>query len=259
MTRGALIVVLALLAPTAAFAQARPLDQAAARVEEADFDAAARLLDAAEDGSDLSRADVVRLYASRAAVGLALGRMDAMARDLARLDALEPHYELDAAARPELRDGLAACPHEALRLDLRFEALPGSARIVSAVAGDPGGLAREVHLRARVAGAAAWTEQTGDTLTVSATGAEVEYWGEVLGPGGAVLVTVGSAAAPLTARAGDAASAPVSEARGGTNWLWVGLGVGAGVVAIAVVVVLVVLLSGGSSDTQPGMPHILTF
>ncbi len=255
MTRVALVTLLALLAPTAVFAQSRPLDQAAARVDEADFEGAALLLDAAEAGADLSRADVVRLYASRAGVDLALGRMEAMARDLARLDALEPHYEFDDAARPEMRDGLAARPHEALRLDLRLEARPGAVSVVGAVAGDPGGLAREVHLRARVAGAASWTEQTGDTLTLSATGADIEYWGELLGPGGAVLLSVGSAGAPLTGHAG----APAGDAHEGTNWFWVRLGIGAGVVAIAVVVVLVVLLSGSSSDTQPGMPHILTF
>jgi hypothetical protein len=260
--RALLATLLVFFAPAGAFAQSRPLEQATARIDEADFAAAGRILDEAEAGSDLSRDELVQLYASRAAVSLALGHIEDMARDVARLDALEPDFELDASARPELREALAARPHQALRLDLRVDAQPGAASILGTVSGDPGGLTREVHLRARAAGTAAWTERTGDALVLPATDAVIEYWGEVIGPGGAVLAATGSAASPLERRVG-AVTAPIapvaSEAAGGTNWLVIGLGVGAGIVAVGLVIVLIAMLSGSSNETQPGSPQIFAF
>lgn len=263
MTRLVLIAALVLLAPSTTLAQAGPIAQATARIDEADFEAAIGILDRAEAGDALSREDLVLLYATRAGASLALGRADDMTRDLDRLSALEPAYVLDASARPELRDALAARSHQPLRLDLAFDVQPGAATIRATVAGDPGGLAREIHLRARVVGTEAWTERTGDTLVVPATDAELEYWGEIVGPGGAIVARAGSAASPSRGRADAAAvtgTGATSGAAGSPDLVAIGVGVGAGVAVVAILVVIIaVVATSGSSDTQPGLPHIVAF
>jgi hypothetical protein len=254
-------LLLALLAPAPAAAQGSSIARARQQMERAEFDAAVATLDTAETSSSgLSRAEVVDLYATRAAAHLALGHTAEMERDLDRLAALDPTYTFDEAARPELAEGIAERRGAPLSIDVEISDEPGGARVRAAVHRDPGDLVRSIHLRARPAGATAWIEASGETLVVPGAD-EVEVWADAIGPGGATLASAGSEDAPIRGRGevplADPATSGGEAATGGPDWLGIGLGIGGGVLAAIVVVIVVsVAASSPSNVTQPGPPRI---
>jgi hypothetical protein len=242
-----------------------PLEDARERIDAAEFEQAVRVLDQLETGGVLTRDELVQLYLVRAEALLALGRSGAaLDRDLDRLAALAPDLALSDRTRPELREGLAARRREqlSLSLSLEIEREAGAVRVRATVRGDPGGLVRGVRLHARAGAASEWTSRSGDTLVLPAAAGDVEYWGEAVGPGGAILATAGSASSPLR---GDSAAAPPAivvetpASPGGgddATAIGVGIGIGAGV-AVVIAIVLAVALTSSSTETQLGPVRLL--
>ena len=248
-------------------AYAHPLvDEGYRRYSQADFSGALDTFGRAWSGSGLERRDVVRILAGRAMVFYATNDTQGMRAALASLAALEPSYAFPREAPPELAQGLAAEVARlggALAIEVTVEWRGEDAQLSARVGHDPGRMVGTVELHARTQGAHPLEGE--GTLLVAGAGQAVVYWAEAIGPGGAVLATEGSQAAPHRApRNAVALGVPEdSSAPGGTTdsgggispWIWVGIGA---VVVIAVVGALLLVCSGGTTDsTQPGAPFVL--
>jgi hypothetical protein len=257
-----LIATLAFAWPSAA--QAHPaVDRAVRLYEEAAFQQAVDAFSEAERGDDLSRADVVRLLSVRAQVHFAMESTAAMETDLRRLAAVDPSFEMGPEIAPQVRDAYAqvvASREGGLVLELRAESMPGGVRIVSRIENDPGeGLVRVVRVRARTVDGA-WLDGDDRVEIPGAAGETVEYYGEIVGIGGAVLATQGRASAPLrfdgavnvTGGAGGAA-----DDDDGFPVAVVVVSAGVAVVLAAVVIGVLVASGGESDDTQFGPPTVM--
>jgi len=268
---GAAAALLLVAVPSPALAHP-VLDEAIERYRNGDFGGALELLEEAEHRDDLTRGDVVTMFRYRALVRFATGDREAMAGDLRGLAALDPDDGAGADAPPPVREAYAAARDETtpIALDVSVEDGAGHVRVVPRLRGGGDGLVRALRVGARPRGGR-WEHAGGEPLTVPVPSrGPVEYWAAAIGPGGAPLVSVGSADEPLTHVAGPAATAP-DEPRdgrsraldrddgGGDPVLVWGL-VGAGVAAVAAAVVLAVVLTSdgadGGRDTQLGGPRL---
>jgi len=252
------LIALALVGASATARAASPeVDEAVARYEGADFEGALEALARAEAGQGLDRAELLRLLATRALVDFALGRSEALDRDLVMLASLEPEYDLGRRAPPAVRQAFEAARGRVRgRLALRVDAAPapGGLRVRAEVEGDAAGLVRATSISARRPGGP-WRTAGGGTLDLAVTHGAVEAWAVARGPGGAPVATAGSAEAPLRLAA-PAAERPRRRPSGGGNaTLWIGIGVGAAVAAVATTV-LVVVASGADEDTLVGPPRL---
>jgi hypothetical protein len=232
--------------------------------EGADFQGALHAFDAAEAASDLSREDLIELLQGRALAHLALGNSDEMEATLVQLASVEPNREMGREIPPPMRDAFERISgsSEQIAITARVQAMPGGARVVAEVAGDAGGLVREVRISGRELGDEEWTTGTGEELSVVASsGATIEYHAEAVGPGGAVITHAGSEDSPLSTSVGDAeegeilASGEDRDDDGGGVLVPVLIGVGAALVIATVIIVAVAASSGGQSDeTQFSAP-----
>jgi hypothetical protein len=236
----------------------------------AEFDDALAAFARAEAAADLTRQDLVVLYESRAILLAALGRTDAMERDLERLAALEPTRSLPGAAPPEVAERFAVLAAGVEPVEVL--AVPawdvGAVTVRGVTSGGPSGFIRRVHVGARLTGRD-YAFGDGRVQLVTTDGSNVEYFAEAIGPGGAVVATVGSAEAPLaSARPASAphdvptddpvlTTDPAEPERGGglsvAAWLLIGAGI-AVVVVTAVITGIVVANGQGSPDTMLGGP-----
>lgn len=245
-------------------ALAHPIvDEGVRHYENADFPRAIQAFARAEAASDLQRADVVELLVRRALVHFAMNAEARMREDLRRLATLEPNHVLGAETPPAVRAAFESVRRDLEgRIALRVEshAIPDGVHLAVEVTGDAAGLVRSVRLGARSPGGE-WTEREGNEIDVPA--AEVEYYAEAIGPGGAVLASDGSRDAPRTASAGGVVAGggggaviggdDEGDEGGAPIWLFVGLGA----VAVAAAVVAVVLITSAQSDqTQLGAPTV---
>lgn len=232
-----------LASPAAARAQS-PVDDGWRRMQEADFEGAAHAFDDAEAGT-LTRAELVRTLEGRAHVHYALGEEAALAAALARLAAMAPEHRFAAEAPPELVERFRELAgRRRLALEVALVEGEAEARLEARASGDPGGLVRHVRVAARVDDGP-WVEAEDEPLTIPIDPARALAWyGEAIGPGGAIVASDGSRAAPH--RRGAAASG------GEPPWGWIGLGAGAAV--IAGVVIAVVVVATQPADTQPSAP-----
>jgi len=241
------------------------LDEGVRLYEEADFRGALAAFDRALEAG-VTQPELARLFLYRAQVRFALGDETEMLRDAARLAGVDPRHELGRAVPPQVRDAFAEAVElgAGLVLDVSAEPMPGGVRIAATVRGDPGDLVQEVRLAGRPAGAAQWTEATGDSLDVAApSGLAVEYHVSVVGPGGALLRNEGTPSAPLrfgsVATAADPLPDPIVEDEneddeGGVP-LWAMIGGGVLGAALVVAVIVLIASSGGQSDdTQLSSP-----
>lgn len=229
------------------------MDEAVRLLDEAEFERAREVLGALEASDEgLTREEVIRLYATRAAAHLALEDDVAMRADLARVVALEPEYSFGPSARPELQEGLRALgPQPVLALIVEVDG-EGEARVLRARAtGDPDHVARAVRLYVRAAPDGPWREIDGGEAPVGA--GAMDYRAELVGSGGATLASRGSEATPL--RVDALAAAP---AGGGDDTIAIALGITGGVVAAVVLTIVIAVVASPqtSTVTAPGVPTI---
>jgi len=212
---------------------------------DADFEGAVAAFDAAE-AETLTRADLVRILEGRAFVHFASGDEDAVRGALVRLVAVAPEHRFAPETPPELRERFAELAgREALELSVDVAVADDAARVEARATGDPGGLVRHVRVGARVGEEGEWVTAEDEPLRLPYDSARaLFFYGEALGPGGAIVANDGSREAPHLR--------PSEDAGGELPWGWIGLGIGAAV-AVAVVVTIVVVATQ-PSDTVPTAP-----
>jgi hypothetical protein len=259
------------------------IKEAQQRYEEADFEGANAALARAEQARDLSRGDVLELLETRALIHFATGADKQLRQDLLRLATLEPSYRLPAAAPPAVHFAFEEAKQKVrnpLTVQVTSMKVVGGWKLLSKVDGDLGNLVRSVLLYSRVGSATPWSFTPKVSMEVPAPNtARVDYYAQVIGPGGSVLATYGTRdipkqiggaqdMAPMVARATageasqsgvplqDAPQAEDEKKDGGNSTLWIILG--ASGVAVAAGIVIYLLASGGknSDDTQLTPPTI---
>ncbi|MFK7986974.1 MAG: hypothetical protein AB8I08_13195 [Sandaracinaceae bacterium] len=259
-----LAMALAGVAPLLAYAQssddAPPSVAAGVQAYEAgDFERAATLFDAAEETGDLSRAEVVRILEHRAQIAQALNDEVALDRALLQLVTLAPDALSRAApALVRLRDAaLERTGGATIEVQLEHERLgDGTVRVRPRVRGDAGALVTAMRLRARVAGQP-WPEPSPDAVTLQDDPEHVEATAEALGPGGAVLASIGTLDDPVPLVRRHAAPPEALETSDDTA-LHVGLVIGgAALVVAAVVVALVLAMAPPQPDSELGSPMVM--
>ncbi|MCB9593463.1 MAG: hypothetical protein H6719_12085 [Sandaracinaceae bacterium] len=213
-------------------------------MQEADFEGASRAFDEAESGT-LDRAELVRVLEGRAHVCYALGEEAALRAALVRLAAVAPEHRFAPEAPPELVERFRDfAGQRRLELAVELDQREREARLEARASGDPGGLVRHLRVAARVEDGA-WVTAEDEPLTIPVDPERALAWyGEALGPGGAVVASDGSRDAPHR-REGASAGDEVP-------WGWIGLGAGAAVVLAVVITVVVVATQPG--DTQVTAP-----
>jgi len=249
-------VLLATTVASSARAQGNEhVEEGWARYAEARFGDAIEAFDAAEASTGLDRESLVRALEGRALVRFAEEDLPRMQEALVRLASLAPEHALTDEAPPEVARAYLAARREAgdgVRVAATVEEVPGGARIDVDVGNDVSGLVLGVRIVARQDGGE-WREVRARTLQLRMPDMdEVEYFVEALGPGGAVVATLGGETDPRRQRLGaDIAAAPSRTP------LYVGIG--AGVAGLVLVVVLAVTLAGrgSSGGTQLGLPMVV--
>jgi hypothetical protein len=239
-----------------ATAYAHPkVDEARARLEAAEFDAALRLLAEAEAGSELTRDDALRLLELRALVHLALNEDEAAVEALRVLAVLSPDHTLLPQTSPDLvaaferaRESAPAAP----RLVVERALSPDGVRVSAAVEQDELGVARSLRLWTRIAGQPWRSTLSNETLVLAAPGQRVEYRADALGIGGAPVLS--SEPGSLLVPAGREPAGAADE--GGTSpWLYAG--VLGGALAVGGAVAMIVLLGQSGDSTQLSPPMVV--
>lgn len=226
-----------------------------------DFEAAAQAYDRAlETREGLSRDDVLAIQHDLALVRAAL-RDDAGAeRALTALLSLDAAATLDDRAPPSLGRTLERLRAEVVPLSIADAEAPAGAETVLTIrVVDPASLVREV--RVELQDGDAWTPRVGTEHRLPPGTA---YVVTAIGPGGAVLLTLGDRDAPRTLAtrvvptredsllASDAPTDPTEPRSERRAWPWV-VGVGA-VVLAGVGVALAIALRPNDVRTQPTGP-----
>jgi hypothetical protein len=166
---------------------------------------------------------------------------------------------------PDVRAAFEALRDEPeLTLELDAERGEDALHITSRVDGDPGGVARRVRVHGRGEGEE-WLEGEGSLVVPAASDVSVRYYAELVGTGGAVLVTRGSISNPLVDEGGERGGGGGGDDGGaasdddGAFPILPVLLVAGGVIAVAAIVVVIVAVSSGgqSSDTQFGSPMVV--
>lgn len=226
------VVTASVLLPTQ-WAAADPLiEQAAERYEQGEFEAALELLAEAEQGSGLTRPEVIQLLITRVLAHVGIGDEEAYRRDLLQLATLEPDYQLGPTVPPVVRQNFDVVREQARPIELDARAAPEAAALrIETELSDASGLVSQVRIVSRVGGGP-WRRDASASAEVPApAGATVEWYAEAVGPGGVVLEHVGSDAEPriATMPGAPAPEEPRDQAlqqdEGGSSaWIWIGLG-----------------------------------
>jgi hypothetical protein len=245
-------LVLTLLAGSASQVYAHPkIEQARARIEAAEFDAALRLLAEAEAGSELTREDALYLLELRALVHLAMRDAVSAQATLRVLAVLAPEHAFAPGTSPDLVQAFARARGSAPaapRIVLDSLQRPDGVHLRGRVEDDSLRLVRGLRLWTRV-GDGAWRSTLADeTIVLAAPGQRVEYRAVAEGIGGAPMVATGV----------DAVSVPTARAEERSHaspWLYAGIVTAT--VAIAGTVAAIALSNQSSERTQPSPPHIV--
>jgi hypothetical protein len=234
-------------------------------VEVGDFEGAIAATEAALDtgstgGASVARQEVARLLAVRALAFMALRDEPSIDVALGTLAHVDPDHRFDPTMPPDVveRFEVVRAQRPSLRLSRPIvEVSATGARIVVAepsVATVPGLIrARRVVAR-QLPGD--WRASDGGRLELTTATAPIEYYAELIGPGGVVLAQSGSAEAPhrWSPPAGRTAPSPAEVDEGG-GWGWpVALGI-TGALAIAAVIVLVLVFTA-DRDSAPSFPMV---
>lgn len=225
------------------------LDLAESLLDEALFDEAVALFDEAEARGDLSKENLIRLFAGRAVAHFANRRSERMEIDLRRLAAISSHDPFPASAPPPVVEAFAralAARQGPLDVDVDARLVEGAARFEVRVDNDPGDLVRAVVVHVRAEDTGPWVTLAEAPYRYETTATTVSYRAELRGPGGSVLARVGTAVSPL--RVTTEVLQPRAEAGedDGSSLRWWLVGGGAAVAGIAVAAA--VMLSGRNND-----------
>jgi hypothetical protein len=248
-----LFLLVPVLAAHASTARAQdPLAAARAELEAARFSEAVRLYDTAYGApSGLDRASLLRLLRERALARSALRDTDGARRDLVALFSLDQGAQFGSEAAPSfmrLIDEARASVREPLSLAVEALRIDGGYRIVVRAAGDRSGLARSVRVSVLTENG---VETFAGPVAEILRDGDLRYVVEAIGPGGAVVASLGSIDAPQEARAGDLPGVLDGTGGGDDPAPWIAIGIGAGVVLLAVGVALAVFFSVTSDLTRP--------
>lgn len=225
------------------------LDAARSRFRAGDFEGAATAFEALlESERGLERADLVAIFTELAVVRAALDDDAGSDAALSALLSLDPTAELPGDARPSLHRAIARLRDQSGPLALVVERAPSTdgETVEIRVENDIGGLTRERRVVV-IDGA----PQRGARHELPAGS---RFFVEVLGPGGALLVSEGSRANPLVVASRVAASVPPREEedRARSPWPWIGVAIA--VVAVGAGVGLYFGLRDTSVTTLPTNP-----
>jgi len=229
------------------------VDEAQARLEAAEFDAALRLLAEAETGSELTREDALHLLELRALVHLALNEDEDAVAALRMIAVLAPEYTLPPQTSPDLvaaferaRKSAPVAP----RLVVERALSPDGVRVSASVQDDALGVARNMRLWTRIDGQPWRSTLATETLVLAAPGQRVEYRADALGIGGAPVLSsdTGSMLVP-------AGRDQPRAAAGASPWLYAG--VLGGALAVGGAVAMIVLLGQSSDSTRLSPPMVV--
>jgi len=239
------ILSLAVAWAVPSLALAHPLvDEGVRRLHDADFAGALQLFGDAERSDDLTRADLVTLLEARATVHLALDDRLSADSDLRMLAALDHDHPVSSAASPDFTEAFeraVAAVREGLSISATHTRSGDRVQIDTWIRADPAGLVRSIRVFAR-RGDSPWGDASPSQARVSASpDTRVSYYAEAIGPGGAVVATIGSRQHPRSVPVGD------SGENGGVPWLWIGVGAGATALVATIAVVLVATSGGGDT------------
>lgn len=233
-----MLALLLLVAPARAQS---PVDRAVALFEEGDLEGALAAFEAAERAdAGVSRGELLRLLVHRSLVYHALEDAERMQIELFKLATLEPRFDLGDATPPPVREAFAEQSRRvsrALSVDVSARETAAGIAVGARSIGDDAGLVRRVRLAARLPGER-FREGDGE-LRFDAGADRIEYFAELVGPGGAVLARAGTARRPSVIDL-NASEATESEQDGSAAGLWIGITLGA--LAIAGLTTLAILV-----------------
>lgn len=231
---------------------------------ELEFNQALRAFQKALDSGTLTRSELSQLLAERALLLHALRRQPEVVADFRWLAAIDPSYQLDQRAPPDLTaiwESLRREAGGASTVEIRDESRPGVLRLRPLVKGArPEGLHIEAYFRV----AQGPYEPLDETLGVERSypqGADVQAYATLVGPGSVALSKAGNPENPLAFSVPAAGSAVVAGLDAGAaangqsdsrkridrKWLWIG---GAAAAVVVVVVVAAVVAGGGGEKTD---------
>jgi hypothetical protein len=222
------------------------LERALASMEEAEFERAIAELDEAERG-ELERDALIALYGHRALASFALGRIDRVEVDVARLLALGADAHLPANAPPEVREIMERLFREGAgppRIDVHARINERRAHVEAEVEGGAD-LVRELLLWARTEGE--WSSFR-SPLELAVSDA-LSYYVEALGPSDVLLATDGTRDRPNVLRP------PIVAASIDDDVIW-GVALGGGGAAALAAIVAIVALSIPSDAVQVSGPRL---
>ncbi len=237
-------------------AKAHPLlDKAIDAYEGADFDAALDAFTEAEGRSDLSAEDLLRLFEWRALVYHAMDDEVRMRADLRRLASIKPTYRLGRIAPPavssafdDVREAIAG----GIDIELYAESLPGRLRIVAQVRRDVTNIGRSLEIHSRVEDGD-WKTSVGERAVVShAKGGMVDYYAVLVGPGGAIVTSAGSAKQPRRSEVPRDEEALAAQGPGVPTSAWISWGIAGGALVGAAVAGPLALKRDKSLDSGCG-------
>jgi len=255
-------------------ARANPdLEKAIRLSGELEFTQALRAFQKALDSGQLTRVELARLLSERALLLHALRRQSEVVSDFRWLAAVDPNYQLDQRAPPDLTaiwESLRREAGGASKVEIRDESTPGMLRLRPLV---KGARPEKLHIDAyfRVGGGA--FEVLDENLGIERRypqGAEVQAYASLIGLGNVELSTAGTPQNPLAfavpAETGAAVAAGYdaqqsqapadSKRRIDPKWLWIG---GAAVVVVVVVITAAVLAGGGQDSKDVRIMPVANF
>jgi hypothetical protein len=245
------VVALAVAFPLPARAAHPNIDAAREAYEATRFEQALELLTALERGDELSRGDLIELYTLRSLVHYAAGQREDMQSDLTALASLDPSRILPTTYPPDFREAMEAARGrvgEGVSLRVDVDRREDDALLTAVPVGDVASLGRSIRLRVRSDSDFDYRVMEGRAEVRFGESGRVFAWAELVGPGGAVIATRGSADAPIVVeretpgRAGEEGRSVLSS-----PWFWTIVGV---VLVAAGVGIAIGVASSGETQTQ---------
>jgi hypothetical protein len=196
------MLLLSAFAPSQAAASgggAQAVEEGRRLALEARFDEALEAFERAAASTDLGREDLVALLEGRAMVHHGQRDEEAFARAARGLASIAPDYTPSRRIPPRLARRLRAAIEGVapLSLEARGERSGEGVVVTSSVDNDAGDLVQRIVVAARVGDSTGFTDHEGERVSLEASENQgVRFYVRAVGPGGALLATVGSAESP---------------------------------------------------------------
>lgn len=236
------------------------IDEARRLYQEAELEQALDALARAQDNG-LTREELLELLDLRLILNLSLGNDDEVTADLRLLAAIDPDHELPPELPPGPQDAfieIVEGTEQSIAIQVEMESSPAAAVFTATTTGDTHSLVSSIRIRARTPNGL-WAQDTNELVLPLTSSLDLYYFAEALGPGGAVVATLGSEEEPLVARYAPRGDDDDDGGGGGgiSSGAIIGIGVGvAAVVAIAVLVAVLTRGGDGPNTFQPGEPMV---